>query len=122
MMRVNTRRRGEAGFGLVELVVVILLILLAAGVYFGMFHGKGKKTTPRETMDRAKEVACQENLRQIRMGVRTYTMSGDAPPSTLAGLGFPAESTRCPVSGQPYAYNPRAIGDDVVRCPYHKNL
>jgi hypothetical protein len=114
------RRRG--GFGLVELLIAVLLILIAVGVYFGMFHKKGTKTTPGQAMDKAKEVACAENLRQIRMAVKMQTMSGEPAPASLAALGFPAESTRCPVSGQPYVYNPSAIGDDVVRCPYHKNL
>lgn len=79
-----------------------------------------KQTVVGKSLDTAKSTACREQLNQIRLGIVNYkaTSTADSNPPSLKdiGLGVSAGYFQCPVSGQPYVYDP---GAGTVRCPTH---
>ncbi len=104
------------GFTLISLLVVLALIGLLAVSLYGLGGKKDAGTSngangesqsiPARAIDKAEDVTCQSNLRQLRQGVSMYTMSGDPAPSSLADLKMDS-ITRCPISGKPYRYDPQ---------------
>lgn len=123
-------RRGKGvdarGFALVGLLLVLVIIGLALGAYFGL----GRKqvdsedgratTTPGRAIEKAKSVECANNLRQLRMLIQTeMTVEGDYPRKLNADNG--GALTHCPVSGKPYAYDPRT-GRVSCTTPGHESL
>ncbi len=112
------RRRRQSGFGLIEMVVVIAIIALLVGVYFGLAgHLKqGEKSIPGRAMDKGKEVVCQNNLQQIRSNVQLMMIEG-GPPASLqeAASGLGDDFMRCPVGGEAYVYDPQT---GAVYCPH----
>lgn len=66
-----------------------------------------------EVRQAAESVECRNNLSQIRQAVQIRTTTEETYPASLQELGLPAQMLSCPVSGQPYQYDP-ATGQ--VRC------
>ena len=117
---------GARGFALVELLLVVVIIMLVAGAYYGL----GRKqpagedgqaaTTPGRAIDKAKLVECANNLRQLRMLIQTeMTVDSDYPKKLNAENG--GALTHCPVSGKPYSYDPRT-GRVWCTTPGHEKL
>jgi len=101
--------KARTGFVLVELLVVLAIILILAGSYLG-FRGKGgkqEKSIPAKSIEKAESVGCQSNLSQIRQSIQMDTAGGEAPPQRL-DTGVTASISKCPVSGQPYSYDPQS--------------
>lgn len=130
----NTRSKG--GLGLIALLVVALIIVAAAAMYFGGKGGVGtvskdselldqqstKKTVAGQAIDTAKAADCRERLSQIRRGIAGYKMTAsEQNPPALAdiGMGVGPNYFNCPVSNQPYVYDP-ATGS--IHCPTHDNF
>ena len=99
------RRRG---FVLVELLIVILIIGVLAGLYFGDRNrgagDTGGKTVPKAALDKGHGVECASNLNQLRADLQMRLMDEERYPPALD----PNSSlSRCPVSGKPYGYDPQ---------------
>lgn len=113
----------RSGFALVEILVVIALLALLAGGYYG-FRGKsGGTDQPEQTVigkavGKAESVACQSNLNQLRQSIRMDVDSGEQPPARI-DTGAMASVSRCPDSGQPYTYNPQT-GQVQCKTPGHE--
>ncbi len=121
-------------FALVELIVVIVLIAIAAGVYFAWYSPKRAKqlkqavggpptqvpgtaqTVLGRALQKGQSVECMNNLNQIRQAIQMYVIDNGAYPQSLAELNLPANMLRCPVTGQAYQYDPST---GQVRCPAH---
>lgn len=102
-------RSGQTMIGLLVVIVIILGLTLWF-MYPSRQAKKGgapQRSTATQVKDKAEDVVCRNNLRQIRMAIQTDVMSGEPPPKSLAELHYPAESLRCPVGGEPYRYDPR---------------
>ncbi len=103
-----TRRRG---FALVELLVVIVLILVLAAAYVG-YTGRGnddevRESIPGRSIQQAESLECRTNLSQLRNFVQMQMTTEGQPPAQLHDAGI--QSIRnCPVSGQPYSYDPQS--------------
>ena len=125
------RRRG---FGLVELLVVIVLLAVLAGVYFVWFSPKrmkqvkeavesgeptkvpaGPETVLGQALQKGQSVECLNNLRQLRAAIQMYVADNGTYPPNLQALNLP-NMMRCPVTGQAYVYDPRT---GAVKCPAH---
>lgn len=109
---------GRRGFALIELVVVLLLILVAMGAYFGL-RGKpkpgelqgersatGAESIPLRAMQKAESLACKSNLQQVRQSLQMDKDSGAEYPASL-DQGATASVSKCPDSNQAYSYNPQ---------------
>lgn len=132
-MKLNNR----GNWTLVGLLVTFAIIFVAAALFFGksgdfttvkskspLLDSKSKKQTVLgRSMDTAKASDCAERLRQIRLGIQTYKTSGaseaNPPDFKSIGLGVSMDYFQCPVSHQPYTYDP-ATG--TVKCPTHTNF
>ncbi len=108
------------GFALVELLVVMVVLVGLAALYFGM-RGKGEKAEPKfegeaqttlgKAVQKGESVECQNDLRQLRLMIQMEAMEGSNPAQLNASWGV---SLHCPVSGYPYEYNPQT---GQVWCP-----
>jgi hypothetical protein len=124
---------------LISMLVTVAIIIVVAAMYF---HGGvpsptsvkqgdplldasgGKVTVMGQALDAARGTNCRNQLSQIRQSVSAWKSStgSEQNPETMAelGLGVGADYFKCPVTGEPYAYDP-ATG--TVRCvnPGHAN-
>lgn len=131
------RRSGASLIGLVISVAVILILMLLVLHGIGGKGGEGLvpgskelnrqpgESIPQAAANRAKGVQCQSNLRQIRLALQMALQGEEGrPPASLADLsaqGVTPDITRCPVSGQPYSYDP-ASGKVWCTTPGHEQF
>jgi hypothetical protein len=110
-------RRGS--WTLIELLVVtVILIALAAWLlprYLGSGPGAPGRPTVQAPIQRAHGVECINNLRQVRQAITMAQQTEERFPANLQELRLPREMYACPVSKQPYFYDPRT---GRVGCPY----
>jgi hypothetical protein len=86
--------------------------------------GEEGKPLPVVAMDRARGVACETNLRQLRLAIQSASQGDEGPPASLAdlaSLGVVSEMRNCPVSGKPYSYDPK-LGKVWCTTPGHENF
>jgi general secretion pathway protein G len=76
-MRINRRRRTQAGITLIEMLVVVTIIALFAGIVGVNMFKQG---------DKAKRVAARTQIENFMAGVQTYHLATGTYPSTAAGL------------------------------------
>lgn len=76
--------------------------------------GKGN-TVPGLVKLSAEDDVCRSNLGQVRLAIQVAQSSGeDAAPQSLSELpGLPKSFLSCPLSKEPYAYDPST---GTVRC------
>jgi len=116
----------QRGLMLVELLLVVVIIALVAGAYYGLGR-KGSEeetgratTTPGQAIEAAKGAQCAENLRQLRMLMQAeQSIEGDNPRQFNPEQG--GALTHCPVSGKAYQYDP-ATGRIWCTTPGHENF
>ena len=128
----------RGSWGLIALLVVAAIIMIWAAMYFGKNGGAGlttvggkknhalldskskKQTIVGQSLDTAKSADCRERLIQVRTGIYNYQTTENGFPHTLKDieLGVGADYFQCPVSKQPYTYDPET---GTVKCPTHSN-
>lgn len=129
-MRLDNR----GNWTLIGLLAAAAIVVILAVVYLGgsgemttvggdselLDKSSEKQTVVGKSLDTAKSTACREQLNQIRLGIVNYkaTSTADSNPPSLKdiGLGVSASYFQCPVSDQPYKYDP---GAGTVQCPTH---
>lgn len=123
------------GASLVGLLVVVLLIAVAGVFLYGRTEKSAARTTRPggpttqlgQSMEKGTEVECQNNLRQIRTAVsmaRLNDAENSAPPASLEALrseGISPTMLACPVTKQPYKYNPQT-GQAWCPVPGHERF
>lgn len=113
-------RRPDSGQTLVSTLMVILIIgVLAVGLYIGFQNlgAAGEGTSARsdgqgqtivgQSMLRARDEQCRNRLGQIRSAIQMNATLHEGFPTGLSQLRLGNEFNRCPISGQPYAYDPQ---------------
>ncbi len=99
--------------------VAILGILLMVWLYYGTGGRSGNVpgappvSRISETKQAAHSVECRNNLSQIRAAIQMRQGSDESLPASLNELGLPDSMLKCPVSGQPYQYDPST---GTVKC------
>ena len=83
------------------------------------FSNSQKETVYGQSMDAAKAVECQSNIKQIRDAVNMYVQSNGQNPASLQELNLPQSMLVCPVSKSPINYDPQT---GRVSCPTHPNF
>ena len=106
-------------------IMAILALLLLGGPQIFQNKGEGgpgsagggKLGGAIAVRDTAKDSVCRNNLQQLRMAVQLYLANGEGNPEHLEQLkeATPGLQISCPVSGEPYEYDP---GTASVRCPH----
>ena len=113
------KERAPRSLGLIPIVgsllIVAILIVVAVQVYGG---GKGTETeTMTKSIDRAAEVQCRTQLRNLEVALEFYNVQHGHFPSGLEELeGLSAEMRVCPVTQQPYVYDQET---GKAFCPEH---
>lgn len=108
--RVAAPPRFRSGFTLIELLVVIAIIAILAAILFPVFA---------RARERARSIACINNLRQIGMGFVLYAGDWDEtypPKSKGCGLGCWDDGST-PVMTQRIQLAKYVVGGGVWRCP-----
>jgi prepilin-type N-terminal cleavage/methylation domain-containing protein len=124
----------SGAFVLIELLVVLVLLAVAAGVYFAWYSPHraqqlkaaveagnpqqvpvGPQTVLGQALQKAESTNCLNNLQQLRQAIQLYVSDNGTYPPSLEALNLPGMLT-CPVSGQPYRYDPST---GTVSCPTH---
>ena len=103
--------------------IAILGVLMAVWLYYGTGgasgNGASNPAAPPpasrvgEVRQAAESVECRNNLSQIRAAIQMRTTTDETYPASLNELGLPASMLICPVSRQPYQYDPTT---GQVRC------
>lgn len=119
------------------LPVLLILALVAVCALVGC---KGKETTekpegfaqqqyhpglenaqsiPGKALAKAEATSCQSQLQQCRQSIR-MDMDQGAPPASL-DKGATASISKCPITGQPYSYDPQT-GKVWCTCAGHEKF
>lgn len=134
MIKLNNR----GNWSLIALLAAVAIVIIVAAMIFGK-NGTGpssvkansplldphskKQTIVGKAIDTSKASVCREQLVQIRQGIQAWkaTEATEANPPNLKAIGLSVgqEFYRCPMTNQPYTYDP-ATG--AVKCPTHTNF
>jgi len=103
--------------------IAILGVLMVVWLFYGTGgasgNGASNPVAPPpasrvgEVRQAAESVECRNNLSQIRAAIQMRTTTDETYPASLSELGLPASMLVCPVSQQPYQYDPTT---GQVRC------
>ena len=99
---------GRSGMALIELVVALVIMAALAATMYGLWGRgghKGEKSLPAQAEDRAHDIDCQNMLRQVRASIQMAMQETEQPPPAIPQ--DMARYAKCPVSGQPYTYDPQ---------------
>jgi len=105
------------------MVVVMAILVALAAWLLPRYLGNAGQASPGRTMiqaptQRAEGVDCSNNLRQIRYALTMAQQTNERYPSSLGELtssGITRDMLVCPVSKQPYLYDPNT---GRVGCSY----
>lgn len=107
------KRTARAGFSLVEVILVVVIIAILAAVIVPRLTGGGKDVAGRRVAgprQRAEQTAGVSYTQQIGMALQMYRddNEGRNPPdlAALKAYGITDEMLVDPVSKQPLAYDP----------------
>lgn len=104
------------------MVAVLLVLVLVLVFAFGGFGGKAEnqradqvgETVIGQSVARAKDAKCMENLKNIRGMIEVERTNADVPPASLSELrGLPSDMLVDPIGNEPYAYDPET---GTVKC------
>ncbi len=107
-------KKNTAGFSLVELLAVVLVLAILSAVAVPMYTGQRKSAAGR---------ACKANLTAISSSLTSYALRNNAYPATLKSLVGASEGLveipKCPLDGSAYTYS-LSNGAAKLNCPNAK--
>ncbi|HEV8673862.1 MAG TPA: type II secretion system protein [Methylomirabilota bacterium] len=130
MMRPGPRsrdraRRGQAGFSLVEIAIVLVVLAIVGSVLYAYLGSTGKtleQIREERPLSQARLAADRATITSIRASLQIYyTQNGQWPPTkdAVAALLQPPPNFQC--EGNDYTYDPATglvalVNDDPARC------
>ncbi len=113
-------RDNRGQWGIVALIVTVALMAVFAYLLWPTYMGNstpgiGQKSQgvmnggPATPLERGQGIECANDLQQIRSAINMYKQSNEQAPASLSDLssyGITGEMLRCPISKQPYSYDP----------------
>ncbi|MEO0184218.1 MAG: hypothetical protein ABIL20_00240 [candidate division WOR-3 bacterium] len=100
---------------LIGLIIVGILIYKAGTVYT---RGTKESQTVAAPTVRANVLRCQTQIRKIEGAIQLYYVENSKYPERLEDLpGVQIQETFCPMTGNPYIYNPE---NGTVVCSEHR--
>jgi prepilin-type N-terminal cleavage/methylation domain-containing protein/prepilin-type processing-associated H-X9-DG protein len=116
-----SKLKARSGFTLIELLVVIAIIAILAAILFPVFS---------KAREKARQAACQSNLKQISMAMRMYTQDYDEKypfHNWSNGLSYPYNmsgvndwTTDAAKPNWPKAMLPYMKNEEALLCPSSK--
>lgn len=97
------------------LMFVMLVGFVGCAVDGNQRADKEGETVVGQSMARAKDAVCMDNLKQIRMAIQVQQGAEEEPPPSLDGLKLPKEMLYDPIGKEPYEYDPET---GKVKCPH----
>lgn len=104
--RSSLRIRGQRGFTLIELMIVLSIIIILVGIAVGSY---------RESVRRAREAVLKQDLQTMRQAIDNYTMDKQQAPQSLDDLVTAHYLREIPIDPvcQQIDWNPH-FGDTVL--------
>lgn len=111
----------QAGQTLVATLIVVVIVAMLAVALLG---GSGQssrpdglgRTLPTQVKLKAKDDVCMSNLGQVRSAILiARSNADDAPPADLSETRLGSDFLKCPIGGEPFAYNAES---GTVSCPH----
>jgi hypothetical protein len=108
--------KGNSLVGIIVAVAIVILLTIVFTVGSKALTGKdahprpdGKgETLVGKSIYTAKDEVCREHLRQVRMSIQIKTDAVDnSAPQSIEETGLGQDFYKCPVGGEPYAYDPQ---------------
>ena len=97
-----------AGFTLLELMIVIGIIAILAGIAVGSY---------RHSVQHAREAALKSDLQTIRQAIEQYTLDKQAAPQSLEDIVAAKYLREIPTDPMTHQKNWRLVFEDVVLSP-----
>lgn len=119
-------RRLESGRSVIGVLVGMAVLIGVSAVFFmggipGLDKTEARKDGQGETvvgraMLRAEDAVCDTNLKQIRQAIQIQTDPvEETRPQNLGEMGLGEKIITCPISNQPYQYDPTT---GTVKCTH----
>jgi type II secretory pathway pseudopilin PulG len=130
-MKMNNR----GSWSLIGLLAAVAIVCIAAAWMFTggklstvskdsslVDQSSTKQTVYGKAMDKAKGEDCRQRLNQVRTAIQNQKAMSttEGNPKSLSELGLGSGYLNCPVSNQPYIYDP-ATGTVKCQYPGHAN-
>jgi len=77
LLKRRSRRRGAAGFTLIELMIVISIVMILLGIAAVQYQ---------KSVQRAREATLKQDLQAMRQSIDNYTLDKQAAPQSLDDL------------------------------------
>jgi len=115
MIKTNSRGKGFRS-AFVSLMIVVFFIVIAMAVFFGS-RGKGDDNPIKDPIERGKGVECLTQRKALEFAIQQFYGERGRYPHNLSELeGLEDVTFDCPVTFEPYDYDPKT---GKVTCREH---
>lgn len=110
------RSTARRAFVLIELLLVLIVIAILAGGYFGTKGSDDSKSTYQRSMDTSRNSACLANRVSLRTQIQMFQMNNPGKPVTTENLQAAGYSVATCPDGGAYGFK-----DGQILCSKHQD-